>query len=608
MAQPREQIPEEARWNVESLYPRFDDWQREFDEAIPRNQKPRWPELAAFKGKLGESAARLKKAIDCLLPVKRQLEKLYTYAHLRHDEDITHDIHKAAFQKIVGVLHDFAQESSWFDPELLALSDATAKAYLMAPELAEYRFFLQKIFHLKEHTLTPEMEGMLALAGKALDTAQKTFSAINDADFKFGAAIDGSGTNRELTHASYRFFMRDADRTLRKNAFCSYHAKYGEFENTLCELLSGKVQHHVFEARARNYPSSLHAALFHNNIDTQVYHGLIGAVNNNLDALHKYYDLRKDVLGLKMLNHYDLQVSLAPDLDVRIPYEEAEAMIIASVAPLGSAYQKALEKGLLEERWVDRYENKNKRSGGYSSGCYDSMPYILMNYKEMIRDVFVLAHEAGHSMHSLLSNRNQPYQYGNYSIFLAEVASTFHEDLLTRHLLEKARDREQKIFLINQKIEDIRNTLFRQTMFAEFELWLHTKVERDEPLTPAVLKEECQTLNAKYFGKSVVEDPQIAVEWARIPHFYYNFYVYQYATGISAALALAERVVQGGKKEREEYLAFLKGGSSRYPIDLLRVAGIDMDTPEPVNRAMATFRRLVRELEGLLKERKLALY
>ncbi len=441
---------------------------------------------------------------------------------------------------------------------------------------------------------------LLALSGQALQGYHKAFGAINDADFEFGSIKNEKGEDLPLSHASYGLYMREQDRTLRKNAFDKMHGQYEKYENTLCELLGGVVQSHVFHSRARKYESCLDAALYPKNVDTAVYHSLIQAVNDNIGTLHKYIALREKIMGVGTLHLYDMYVPLTSEFDIKMSFDKASDLIIDSVAPLGSEYQDILAKGLKGDGWVDRYENKNKRSGAYSSGCYDSMPYILMNYKDVLRDVFTLAHEAGHSMHSFLSHKNQPYQYGDYPIFLAEVASTFNEELLMQEMLKRSQSTEEKIFLINMKIEDIRATLFRQTMFAEFELMIHTKAEKSEPLTPQVLKEEFYNLNRKYFGPDVDIDEIAKIEWARIPHFYYNFYVYQYATGISAALALSERVLNGGDAERNDYLNFLKSGCSRYPVETLKLAGVDMNTPEPVKSAIQKFDGLVDELGKLI--------
>jgi oligoendopeptidase F len=599
----REEIPVEDRWNVEALYPNQNAWEQALKIFVPHPQQlPYWPVLQAYQGSFEKGPEKVKEALNLMMAIDRELSKLYTYAHLRHDEDIANPEFKKSYEQILTLAHAFAQETAWVQPELMALPEALLDQYLSSPLLAEYRFYLEKMIRMKKHTLSPDNEKLIALAGQALQTSYKAFSAINDADFKFGTVLDSQGEAKPLSHATYGIYIRDQDRLLRERAFKQYHQQFNSYENTLCELLTGQVQSHLFQARSRHFSSCLEAALFPKNIDTSVYHALIQAVHERLDVLHHYMQLRKRILKLDELHLYDVYVPLTSAIDIRIPYPEAETIVIESVAPLGSEYQEFLKKGFQEQRWVDRYENQNKRSGAYSSGCFDSMPYILMNYKNLLRDVFTLAHEAGHSMHSLYSRKTQPYQYSDYPIFLAEVASTFNEDLLTRLLIKRCQDPHEKIFLLNQKIEDIRGTLFRQTMFAEFELLIHQHVEQGTPLTPQLLKQEYRQLNQTYFGSATFIDNEIEIEWARIPHFYYNFYVFQYATGISAALALAEKVVNGTEQDRAAYLSFLKGGSSQYPIDMLKMAGIDMTSPAPVKAAIQTFDHLLTELEQLLNQ------
>jgi len=599
----REEVPLDDRWNVEALYPNQNAWEQAFKKFVPNPQKsPHWPALQQYQGTLEKDPKKVKEALDLMMGIDRELSKLYTYAHLRHDEDIANPQFKKNYEQILTLAHAFAQETAWFQPELMALPDTVLNQFLASPILSDYHFYIEKMIRMKKYTLSPDNEKLLALAGQALQTSYKTFSAINDADFKFGSVENSQGEAKPLSHASYGIYIREQDRLLRERVFKQYHQKYETYENTLCELLTGQVQNHLFQARARQFSSCLESALFPKNIDTSVYHALIEAVHERLDVLHRYMQLRKRILQLDELHLYDIYVPLTSAVDIRMPYAEAEKIVIESVAPLGKEYQEFLRKGFQKQRWVDRYENQNKRSGAYSSGCFDSLPYILMNYKDLLRDVFTLAHEAGHSMHSLYSRKTQPYQYSDYPIFLAEVASTFNEDLLTRLLIERCKDPHEKIFLLNQKIEDIRGTLFRQTMFAEFELLIHQHVEQGTPLTPQLLKQEYRQLNQTYFGPATVIDPEIEIEWARIPHFYYNFYVFQYATGISAALALAEKVVDGQEKDRTAYLSFLQGGSSKYPIDMLKMAGVDMTSPAPVKAAIETFDRLLSELEQLLNQ------
>lgn len=601
MATTRIEIPLNDRWNIEALYPSLEAWQSDLNTQLGERQSaPFWPQIASFKGRLGKSPQVCLEALKATLETHRRLIKLYTYAHLRHDEEITHEEYKGAFQRIVGYLHAFNHETAWFDAELLALPEATLQHYLTAPELEPYHFHLEKIARLKSHTLAPEQEELLALSGQALQSSYRAFNALNDADFRFGTIQDSIHQEHDLTHAQFGLYIRSQDRVLRQNAFQTLHSKYRHHQNTLCELLNGAIQSHLFQAKARHYSSCLEAALYPKNIDTSVYHALIQAVHEEIDALHDYLQLRQEVMKLQQLQPWDLHVPLIQEVDLKFTYQEAEEHVIHSLKPLGREYQELLRRGLCEGRWVDRYENLHKRSGAYSSGCYDSMPYILMNYKNTLRDAFILTHEAGHSMHSLYSRHHQPYHYSDYSIFLAEVASTFHEELLNRYLLERSKSREERIFLLNQKIEDIRGTLFRQALFAEFELAVHQMAEKNQPITPQTLNELYRSLHAFYFGAHVAIDSDLTAEWARIPHFYYNFYVFQYATGISAALALAERVISGGSQEREEYLEFLKGGSSRYPLELLQFAGVNMRSPQPVKAAIAIFRRLVQELRSLL--------
>lgn len=601
MSKLRKDVAPQDKWNLEALYPSLDAWREEFEQIAP-STTPRYPSLINKKGTLGGTPASLKAFLDDYLKHSEILSKLYTYAHLKHDEDIADNDGKMAFSQAIAAYSNFQEETAWFNPELIALPEAKIQEYLSAPELKDYSFFLEKIVRMKPHTLSADKELLMAMSGKALSSMHRAFSALNDADFKFGTILDKAGLPHDLTHAQYGLYLRSNDRTLRENAFKTYHGKYQSYENTLAELLNGQIESHVFNAKARGFPSALDAALFPHDVNPIVYHALIQAVNEDIDALHRYIKLRGKVLNLSPLQAYDLQIPLVKDFDMKIPYDQAVDLVIESVIPLGVEYQNALTQGLKTDRWVDKFENQNKRSGAYSSGCYGSMPYILMNYKNIIRDLFTLTHEAGHSMHSYFSRKCQPYQYSHYSIFVAEVASTFNEELLMQTMLKNASTREEKIFLLTQKIEDIRGTLFRQTQFAEFELLLHTFAEKNIPITPDLLKGEYLRLNQIYYGPDLEQTAGIASEWSRIPHFYYNFYVYQYATGISAALSLADRVLKGGAKEQEDYLRFLKSGDSVHPIDALKIAGVDMTSVAPVKQAIVKFRSLLDQLEALLVE------
>ena len=594
--QERAAIPLEHLWKVESLYASWEAWEKDLKTWGREEQTPHWPELAGYRTCFLQSPEKLKEFLDRSIEIERSLSRIYTYAHLRHDEDVAEDVAKNAHARIVALLYALRQETAWVEPELLQLPEKELEELISSPVLTEYTLYLEKIVRLKKHTLPAAEEELLALAGKALEAPSQAFGAFNNADLKFPPIEDSEGRSWELTLGKYQLYARSQDRVLRENAFKTIHRGFFAFENTICELLSGQVQRHLLEMRARNYPSCVEAALFPHQIDVSVYKALIQAVRNSLPDLHRYMHVRKKILKLDEMHLYDLQVPLVKDVEMGMPFDKAVEVIVESVAILGKEYQSSLMQGLTQDRWVDRYENARKRSGAYSSGCYDSMPYILMNYHGTFNDIMTLTHEAGHSMHSLLSRRNQPYQYSQYSIFVAEVASTFHEELLSRHLMKNASTKEQKFFLLNQKIEAIRSTLLRQTMFAEFELKIHSLAEEGIPLIPTLLKQEYRKLNQEYFGDALRVDEEIDIEWARIPHFYYNFYVYQYATGISAALALVEKVMQGGEEARDAYLKFLSSGCSQYPIDVLKLAGVDMRTPEPVESAMRHFAALIDEL------------
>ncbi|MBS0620914.1 MAG: oligoendopeptidase F [Verrucomicrobia bacterium] len=599
--QERVAVPPQSRWNVEALFPSWEEWEKEFQKWGREGDQVHWPEIQALRKGALDNPKKLKELIALTLEIDWNLSKLYTYAHLRHDEDVAEEVAKKAHARAITLLYAFRGETAWIEPELLQLPEDHLHALISASELEEYAFHLEKIVRMKPHTLSAPEEELLALSGNALETASSAFSAFNNADLQFPSIPDSQGVMRELTHGKYQLYMRSPDRILREGAFKTMHQSYRKFENTLCELLQGQIQRHLLEMRSRKYGSCVEAALFPGQIDVAVYKSLIEAVRASLPALHRYIALRKRVLGVEELHLYDLSVPLVKEVEMGMTYEEATGQIIESVAVLGEDYQRALSRGLMDDRWVDRYENARKRSGAYSSGCYDSMPYILMNYHGTFNDAMTLTHEAGHSMHSLLSRKTQPYQYSQYSIFVAEVASTFHEELLLQHLLKQVKTKEEKAYLINQKLDDMRATLLRQTLFAEFELKIHSFVEQRIPLTPALLKQEYRKLSEEYFGPGLILDEEMDIEWARIPHFYYNFYVYQYATGISAAHALVKKVTTEGEDARDRYLQFLSSGCSLYPLDVLALAGVDMRSPEPVRLAMEHFGELVTELDELLR-------
>jgi len=598
MAKQRKEIHIDDQWDVAALYPSLGDWKKEFTELTKdRSEKGSFPHIRSYQGKIGEGAEHLESLLNNTLEIERRLYKLFTYAHLRHDEDVANEVYKEAYDQISLLYYDYMNETSWVQPEILQLPEDKLKNYLKDAKLSDHHIHLKKLIALKPHTLSAENEHLISLAGKALETSQRAFGVFNNADLKFGSIEDKNGNKIELTHGSYGRHLQSKDRTLRKNAALGLHRKFIEFENTVSELLNGQVQRHIFEARARNYRSALEAALTPHQIDPAVYHNLISTVRKNLPVLHHSISLRKKLLKVDQLHFYDLYVSLLPQFEKIYSYAEGVQLVLDAVQPLGEEYHAILAKGLLQERWVDRYENQRKRSGAYSSGCYDSIPYILLNYQGTLRDVMTLAHEAGHSMHSYYSNKNQPFQYSNYAIFVAEVASTLNEELLFRHLLEKAESSEERCYLLNQKIDDIRATLFRQTQFAEFELKIHEMGEKGIPLTAVALKALYKKLNEDYYGPDLVIDPEIEGEFLRIPHFYSNFYVYQYATGISAAYALVEKLKKEGDSARDSYLKFLSSGCSKYPVELLEIAGVNIRESSPIQTLIDRYAELVKQLE-----------
>jgi oligoendopeptidase F len=444
--------------------------------------------------------------------------------------------------------------------------------------------------------LSSDKEELLAFSGKALESSYRAFSALNNADMKFKPAFDSNGKEHSLTNGTYSTFIHSPDRTLRKTAVLHLHEGFGAYINTLCELLQGQTAAHLFNAKARNFSDCVHAALFSHNIDPSVIYQLIETVKKGRPIMEQYLALRKEILKLDEVHLYDLSAPLVESVDLKLTWEEACQAVIESVEPLGPEYTAALRKGLLEDRWADPFENIRKRSGAYSSGCYDSMPYILMNFHGTLYDTMTLAHEAGHSMHSYLSRKNQPYIYAQYPIFVAEVASTFNEQLFMDHLMKKMKTKKEKAFLINDQIDRICGTIIRQTLFAEFELKIHQLVEQGQPLTPSILNKMYADLLREYYGPLLVIDPQMEVGWARIPHFYYDFYVYQYATGVSAAMALHAGVLKS-PAAREKYLQFLSSGGAKYPLDLLKTAGVDMTTSLPIEAAMKRLEYLVQELK-----------
>jgi oligoendopeptidase F len=591
----RADVPDSDKWDLSHLFSDAGKWAEDF--AWLRRT---YSKLAEWNGCLGKSAASMAACLEFEKSLDLKIERLFHYASLQLSEDSANPDYLARMGQMQNLLTKISEAASFLSPEIQAIPDDKFAEFLEDAALAEWKIALRKIRRMKPHVLSEREERLLALGSAALDGYDETFSQLTDVDMKFGVLVDGKGAEKPLTQSSYGSFLVKRDHDLRKRAFHQFYDEFQDHQFTLASALAYSVKAEVFRARARNYPSALEASLFRDDIPVAVYDGLITAVRNNLAPLFRYYELRRRALGLDELHQYDTYVPLVPEIESRVSFDEATETILAAFDPLGAEYTAALSEGL-RGRWCDRYETKGKRSGAFSSGSFGAPPYILMNYKnDVFSDVYTLAHEAGHSMHTWFSQRTQRFQDYNYPIFLAEVASTFNEELLTHHLLEKTTDKNMRAYIINRQIDDIRGTLFRQTMFAEFEKVIHAIEERGDALTLDVFKSEYRALLEAYFGSGVVLDPQLDLECLRIPHFYNAFYVYKYATGISAAVALSERVLAKQPGAVEAYLEFLKSGGSKFPLETLRAAGVDMATPAPIESTLALFDRRLSELETLL--------
>jgi oligoendopeptidase F len=554
-----------------------------------------------FKGKLGDGPENLAACFKFDRDFDRLAERVGGYAHLKMTEDQANSTSQAMVARFQNLATRASQAASYIRPEILSIPKRKLDDYLAAKEIEPFRLSLERIIRFQPHTLPAREEEILAMQGEMATAAGKAFRQLLDADMKFGMVKDEKGRLIELSNATFSKLLVSPARPVRKTAFHQYYEQFKSHENTLAATLAGSIHKDVYYSKVRGYKSALAAALFPDNVPQSVYDNLIASVRKHLPAVHRYYDVRRRKMKLRDIHQYDTYVPILSDLEINRTWKQAVDLVVAALAPLGEEYCAALEKGLTTGRWCDRYPNQGKSSGAFSSGSYDSPPYILMNYNEdVFNDVFTLAHEAGHSMHTWHSAKHQPYQYYDYVIFVAEVASTFNEELLSHHLLQNARDERQRAYLLNREIDDIRATIIRQTMFAEFEKITHEMAEAGEGLTLKAFQDAYRTLLKDYFGPQFKLDDELSLECLRIPHFYRAFYVYKYATGLSAAIALSQRVLGGGKKELGDYLGFLKGGCSKDPLDLLRDAGVDMQQPQPVETALSYFGKLVEELDELL--------
>ncbi|MGH7214001.1 MAG: oligoendopeptidase F [Tepidisphaeraceae bacterium] len=594
---PRSKVKSADAWDLSSLYKSDSAWESAFKKWEAQN-----PGYVKFRGHLGDSAEMLAACLRFDAAIDRAGERLGVYAFLKTSEDQGNSDYQRMKGRYQHVATKAAEASSFIRPEIMDIPAKKMDAFLKAKEIEEWRLALDRILRFRPHTLSRKEEQLLAMQGQMSDAANQVFRQLNDADLKWGMVRNEKGDLVELGHSSFSAFLHSSKRSVRKEAFHKYYTQYDAHKHTLAASYNGAVQRDAYYAKARGYTSALEGALFPDNVPQSVYDSLVESVHRNLPALYRYYDVRRRKMKLKDgIHQYDTYVPILSDLDKRHTWDQAVRVVGESLCPLGDEYCRVLANGLTNARWCDRYPNAGKQSGAFSYGTFDAEPFIMMNYQPDVLDhVFTLAHEAGHSMHSHYSAKTQPFQYYGYTIFVAEVASTFNEQLLAKHLMARAKSDKERAYLINRQLDGIRGTIIRQTMFAEFEKITHALVEAGEPLTVDTLRREYRKLLDLYFGPDFVIDKELELECLRIPHFYRAFYVYKYATGLSAAIALSERVTAGGKKELNDYLGFLNGGCSKYPLDLLRDAGVDMEKPEAVDTALALFGRLVDELDELI--------
>ena len=592
----RDQIDSKYKWNIEAMIP---------DESVISGELETIKKEAEaygedFAGRLTESADTLLAAFQKRDDIWRRLEKIYVYARMRRDENNAETKYQAMADQCNSVIAAVSASMAFFTPELLSASEETILAYIdAAPGLEIYRFAICDTMRQKAHILTQAEENILAQMSEITGATNDIFTMLNNADIKFGTIIDEDGDETEVTHGNFIKFMESHDRDVRKNAYNAVYDAYKELINTIASAYNYNTKTDVVSARIRKYESARAAALSGDNIPAEVYDNLVAEVHKNLPAMHRYVELRKKLLGVDKLYMYDMYVPLIKLPETSVSFEEGLDIMRDALQPLGEEYLTKMNKGI-EEGWIDVYENKGKTSGAYCFGCYDSYPYILLNYTDTLKDVFTIIHEMGHSMHSRYTRDEQPYIYGSHSIFTAEVASTVNESLLMQHLLRTEDEKEMRKYLLNMHLEEFRTTLFRQTMFAEFEDITHKAIESGETLTAEWMCQQYEDLNAQYYGSAVEKDDVIRYEWARIPHFYNAFYVYKYATGYSAATAISKKILTEGKPAAQDYIRFLKTGESDHPIELLKIAGVDMSSPLPVQQAMETFNQLLDEFESLL--------
>lgn len=588
----RKDVKLEDTWDLTPIFENDAAWNDAFDAVVSEMDK-----IANYKGTLGKSAASLLEGLKFRDDLSHHLELLYVYAHLNFDVDTTDPQAQAMSGKVMSLVAKFSANFSFYDTELLSIDEKVLREYLETNEgLSLYKHQFDQLFKSREHILSEKEEKILAGAGEVFSSPSQTFGMLNNADIIFPTIKDEHGEDAQLSHGRYALFMESKDRNVRKEAFLGIHETYGKLKNTLASTLTGNVKGQNFKAILRGFNSARHAALFSNHIDESVFDALIDGVHQNIGLLHDYVALRQDALKVDDIQMYDIYVPMVEDVDLKFTYHEAQEIILEALGVLGDEYRSVLKRAF-SERWIDVTENKGKRSGAYSSGVYGTNPYILLNWQENIDNMFTLAHELGHSVHSYFTRKYQPYIYGDYSIFLAEIASTTNENLLLNYLLDQYTDPKIRAYLLNHYLDTVKGTVFRQTQFAEFEHIIHVKDQEGTPLTSDFLADTYYDLNKFYYGDAI-STPEIRHEWSRIPHFYYNYYVYQYATGFSASTMFSEHIYNGG--DVTPYLNFLKSGSSKYPIDVLKEAGVDMTEPTAVNETFKAFDKRLKELRSII--------
>ncbi|MGX7190246.1 oligoendopeptidase F [Enterococcus lactis] len=591
----REELPENLTWDLTKIFSsdqEFDEKYLELSEKLKKSEK--------YKGTLDQGASQFLDAIEFVLSVYRQTEIIYVYAHLKNDQDTGNTEYQALYARASSLFSKVSEAVSWFEPEILQLSDERIWQYFKEePKLEVYRHYIQQIVDNRAHVLSADQESLLAGAGEIFEASSDTFAVLNNADLVFPTIEGENGEKVQLSHGVYGQLLESTDRSVREAAFKGLYSVYEQFRNTFASTLSTHIKGHNFKAKVRNYSSAREASLSNNHIPESVYDTLVAVVNKHLPLLHRYMELRKRLLEVEKLHMYDLYTPVLGEAPITFTYEEAKEKALEALKPMGEEYMTIVEKAF-SERWIDVVENKGKRSGAYSSGSYDTNPYILLNWHDTLDQLFTLVHEMGHSVHSYFTRSNQPYVYGDYSIFLAEIASTTNENILTEYLLETEKDPRVRAYVLNHYLDGFKGTVFRQTQFAEFEHFMHTEDEKGVPLTSEYLSDSYGKLNAKYYGSAVEEDPEIKFEWSRIPHFYYNYYVFQYSTGFSAASALAKRILSQEPDALENYLAYLKAGNSDYPVEVMKKAGVDMTQAAYIEDAMSMFEQRLNELEELI--------